>query len=397
MHAECTKTTAYSSRFKCSSLSLLPAPPQGRMAHPLLRPRCHLLPPPCINAPRDSPIHAQVRRGDISFPVCFGGKSETKDGKTTWKPSETVMATAYDNPIPGYKTTTTTNLRLWQAEPVNEFDLTAFNAGDFAQVCGAGRLGRRACRHSQFLGGTARARVPPLPARMPCTPHPPYTYALIKLQCCVYTGVGLWASEEAFRKHAVPLRRPGLTPHCLTPSPPSLNPCHTIGCSPAQSVLAKDRAEAISSVLYPNDATPEGKELRLKQQYFFVSASLQVGCLLGSNCWGWPQQARDQWGQPCGLIIIYLACCLCLRAPTRCACPHHTSSTAPSPPPQKHNTQDVLARFKETHGPNWAKLPEKACFQLNDTHPTIAVPELMRLMVDVEGLDWEQAWAITTK
>jgi hypothetical protein len=56
-----------------------------------------------------------------------------------------------------------------------------------------------------------------------------------------------------------------------------------------------------------------------------------------------------------------------------------------------------MARFKETHGASWDALPEKACFQLNDTHPTIAVAELMRLLVDVEGLDWDQAWTITTK
>ncbi len=49
------------------------------------------------------------------------------------------------------------------------------------------------------------------------------------------------------------------------------------------------------------------------------------------------------------------------------------------------------------HGTAWSKFPEKAVFQLNDTHPTIAVAELMRLLVDVEGLDWEAAWGITTK
>lgn len=59
--------------------------------------------------------------------------------------------------------------------------------------------------------------------------------------------------------------------------------------------------------------------------------------------------------------------------------------------------QDVMARFKEVHGDNWKQFPDKAVFQLNDTHPTIAVAELMRLLVDVEGLDWEQAWSITTK
>jgi hypothetical protein len=101
---------------------------------------------------------------------------------------------------------------------------------------------------------------------------------------------------------------------------------------PAQAVVEKDKAEAITAVLYPNDSTPEGKELRLKQQYFFVSASLQ----------------------------------------------------------------DVIARFKASHS-DWALFPSKACFQLNDTHPTIAVAELMRILVDVEGLDWEKAWGITTQ
>lgn len=56
-----------------------------------------------------------------------------------------------------------------------------------------------------------------------------------------------------------------------------------------------------------------------------------------------------------------------------------------------------MSRFKSKHGDNWKLFPDKACFQLNDTHPTIAVAELMRLLVDVEGLDWEAAWSITTK
>ena len=57
----------------------------------------------------------------------------------------------------------------------------------------------------------------------------------------------------------------------------------------------------------------------------------------------------------------------------------------------------MLARFKARHGDNWALLPERAVFQMNDTHPTIAVAELMRLLLDGEGLDWDTAWGLTTK
>ena len=56
-----------------------------------------------------------------------------------------------------------------------------------------------------------------------------------------------------------------------------------------------------------------------------------------------------------------------------------------------------MARYKETGHKNWKDFPSKACFQMNDTHPTIAVAELMRLLIDQEGLDWEEAWSITTQ
>lgn len=97
------------------------------------------------------------------------------------------------------------------------------------------------------------------------------------------------------------------------------------------AVLDKVRSETITKVLYPNDDAIAGKELRLEQQYFFVSCSLQDMLRL-----------------------------------------HLQHSKAP------------LARF-----------PEKFAVQLNDTHPAIAVPELMRLLVDVHGLDWDAAWDIT--
>ena len=59
--------------------------------------------------------------------------------------------------------------------------------------------------------------------------------------------------------------------------------------------------------------------------------------------------------------------------------------------------QDAVARFKAKHGNNWKLLPEKAVFQMNDTHPTIAVAELMRLLIDEQSLDWDTAWGITQK
>lgn len=95
----------------------------------------------------------------------------------------------------------------------------------------------------------------------------------------------------------------------------------------------KTRAEDISRVLYPNDSTDEGKKLRLKQQYFFVSASLQ----------------------------------------------------------------DILRKYKKIHGNNFDEFPSYVAIQLNDTHPVIAIPELMRLFVDLEGLSWEKAWSIVEK
>jgi glycogen phosphorylase len=96
----------------------------------------------------------------------------------------------------------------------------------------------------------------------------------------------------------------------------------------AQSEQA--RAEAISKILYPSDATPAGQELRLRQEYFFVSASLQ----------------------------------------------------------------DLLRRHLDAYG-DLHSLPDRAAIQLNDTHPSVAVAELMRLLVDVHGLAWAEAWPLT--
>jgi starch phosphorylase len=95
------------------------------------------------------------------------------------------------------------------------------------------------------------------------------------------------------------------------------------------AVEDKNRTENISKVLYPPDDQYAGKELRLKQQYFFTSATMQ----------------------------------------------------------------DVIRRFKKTPR-GWEELPDKVAVQLNDTHPAIAIPEMMRILVDQEGVEWERAWWI---
>ena len=141
-----------------------------------------------------------------------------------------MTAVAYDTPVPGFKTNNTINLRLWAAKPDREFDLQAFNTGDYVQA-----------------------------------------------------------------------------------------------------ILSKQRAETLSSVLYPDDRTYEGKELRLKQQHFFVSATVQ----------------------------------------------------------------DVVRRYKEGHT-DWEAFADKVAFQMNDTHPTLLVPELMRVLMDLEGLGWTKAWELVT-
>ena len=99
-----------------------------------------------------------------------------------------------------------------------------------------------------------------------------------------------------------------------------------------KAVEDKNESENLSKVLYPDDTTAMGRELRLKQQYFFVSASLQ----------------------------------------------------------------DVLYRFHKHHK-TFDELPDKVAIQLNDTHPAIAIPELMRLLVDIHNLHWDHAWSLTTR
>lgn len=99
-----------------------------------------------------------------------------------------------------------------------------------------------------------------------------------------------------------------------------------------RAVEEKALSESISKVLYPNDRSPEGRELRLKQQFFFVCCSIE----------------------------------------------------------------DIIRRFKKTHD-SFDEFPNKCAIQLNDTHPAIAVAELMRVLLDSEGMSWDEAWSITTR
>jgi starch phosphorylase len=211
----------------------------------------------------------EIERVHVTYPISFYGKVEEKwvEGtKTfTWTPDEMVEAVAYDNPIPGYNTGNTINLRLWAAKPSGEFDLQSFNTGDYVNA-----------------------------------------------------------------------------------------------------ILSKQRAETISNVLYPDDRTYQGKELRLKQQYFFVSASLQDIM----------RRFKD----------------------------HH--STFDNFADKVCNPSHYFQTRTDLNTPAflqiWNLIEEsflnyQVAVQLNDTHPTIGVPELMRLLVDVEGLQWAKAWDITTK
>ena len=178
----------------------------------------------------------ELKRPEYNFEVKFGGyvRAEAQpDGRTRFVQEgyQSVKAIPYDMPIVGYNNNVVNTLMIWDAEPMECFELDSFDKGDYHRAI-------------------------------------------------------------------------------------------------EQQNLAKNLVE----VLYPNDNHIAGKELRLKQQYFFVSASLQ-------------------------------------RA---------------------------IARFKKNH-PDIHMLPEKAVFQMNDTHPTVAVAELMRILLDEEGLEWDDAWNITTK
>jgi starch phosphorylase len=177
----------------------------------------------------------EVRRYEIEHPVAFGGHTEhTTDehGRlhVRWVPERRVKGIPYDVPIAGYATRGTSFLRLWSAVADEEFDLDAFQVGEY------------------------------------------------------------W-----------------------------------------RAVDQKIRSETLTKVLYPNDSSPAGKQLRLEQQYFFVSCALQ----------------------DCIRLLL-----------------------------QRTTIRDFATKF---------------AVQLNDTHPALAVPELMRLLIDVHGLGWDEAWDLVRR
>ena len=179
----------------------------------------------------------ELRRPEYAKEVHFGGyvraEYDAEKGATRFihEGYQAVKAIPYDMPITGYDNDVVNTLRIWDAEPIVDFELDSFDKGDYKKA-----------------------------------------------------------------------------------------------------VEQENLARNIVEVLYPNDNHYAGKELRLKQQYFFVSASLQA----------------------------------------------------------------AIAKYKKKHG-DIHKLYEKVTFQMNDTHPTVAVAELMRILMDEEGLGWDDAWEITTK
>ena len=178
----------------------------------------------------------ELKRSELAVPVRFGGTIRTQmkeDGNYEFihENYREVRAVPYDMPILGYDNGVVNSLMIWDAEPMEEFQLSSFDKGDYRMA-----------------------------------------------------------------------------------------------------VEQENLARTLVDVLYPNDNHIFGKELRLKQQYFFVSASLQR----------------------------------------------------------------IVSKYKKNH-PDIRRLHEKVAIQMNDTHPTVAVAELMRILMDEEGLSWDEAWEITTK
>jgi starch phosphorylase len=174
----------------------------------------------------------EFMRPELSYLVQFGGQLISDENDVVhWWDTEEVIATAYDNGVPGYGLASVATMRLWAARHSSHINLEAFNRGDYMRA-----------------------------------------------------------------------------------------------------VEDKNRSENVSRVLYPEDSSEHGKELRMRQEYFFVSASMQ----------------------------------------------------------------DILRRYLKKHG-NFDALPDKVSIHLNDTHPALAIPELMRLLIDEHRLPWDLAWSMCTR
>ncbi|MBA0782970.1 hypothetical protein Gotri_000772 [Gossypium trilobum] len=236
----------------------------------------------------------EIVRNDVSYPVKFYGEVISgPEGIKEWVGGEDITAVAYDVPIPGYKTKTTINLRLWSTKVAPEkFDLSAFNAGDHAKAYSAMKNAEKP-RSSCSLG---RNRT---------------------MILCDDRDLELWLAYCLYRNSVVTLSMLTSTELSSLDTSKPFNLSHLKICY----------------ILYPGDESLEGKTLRLKQQYTLCSASLQ----------------------------------------------------------------DIIARYKRRSGEflNWEIFPEKVAVQMNDTHPTLCIPELIRILIDVKGLSWEQAWNIT--
>ena len=173
----------------------------------------------------------EFMRPELSYVVQYGGRLVTEGDAVNWVDADEVIATAYDNGVPGYGLTSVATMRLWSARASEGINLEAFNKGDYMRA-----------------------------------------------------------------------------------------------------VEAKNSSENVSRVLYPDDSSEHGKELRLRQEYFFVSASMQ----------------------------------------------------------------DIVRRYLRNHG-SFDQLADKVAIHLNDTHPALAVPELMRLLLDEQRLPWDEAWSLCTR
>jgi glycogen phosphorylase len=171
----------------------------------------------------------EFERPEVAYRIQFGGEVITHSGRAIWHPGDTVIASAFDTPVVGWRARWANTLRLWSAKPTELFDLAHFNRGDYLAA----------------------------------------------------------SQHEAL-------------------------------------------ARTLSRVLYPDDTTENGRELRLKQEYFFTSASIQ----------------------------------------------------------------DILRRYRSEYD-ELDRLPERVAVQLNDTHPALAGPELVRLLVDEHGMDFDSAMEAT--